>query len=547
MNHKVKPKTSLRRGIAGLVAGLIAAIALLVIALPVMMQYQQHITESYHIREYEAMLEEQKELEEKGLAACYEPSKGIITINNTLGRPVRIVMAFATNGEYGEVKYYPEPKEIDPGPQILKVDDDLKLSLDPREIKSIKLVTSAGAIIEPPFCREIVKITYSEIIRRIVERYQGFPVNLYLGENQTKGISPEAFGRVYTHGAIMCFKNISSSTYMVNGTSTPQIYDLDLSLLDMALILLGIDRWTCNKEVTEWWVTNIIPSEFYAHTMSLYILNDYTSFVVKRCESGDYTSYVIDIYTPDLLERSNESSGCSNVVCYSGACRTFSIPPLQSSIVEDAKVNYTLKVLALSYITKITDPDKDSTLFNYTLHYPSYDPLKYILVNSGYNELIVGFEGDSVKDSSIIYNAYIFISKTKLPVSGTIEQILQRLREKSLLEIRIIGDNAQAISQYRNINESIPLLYRSYVKYSLTGVFYYTASDIMHDQKVAIITHNILSELSIKPGDTIFVYVITWYEENNAKYYDYSEEAISYVYSPVKNIVDYWYKKHISG
>ena len=516
-------RKNLRKGIAGLVAGLIAAIALLVIALPVMMQYQQHITKSYHIKEYATMLEEQKELEEKGLAACYEPSEGIISINNTLGRPVIIVLAYASDGENEEVKYYQPGIKIIPGPNPpLHVNYNLSFTLDPRKIKIIKLVTSRGTIIQPPYCKEIVKrVTYEQVIQYITKRLQGFPVNLYLGENQTAGISPTYYGNLFTHGAIKCFqKEDGVYIYLVNGTTTPAKYD------NFGIITGQLGTYCGN--------IGLSTGPYYLHTVSFYTFNDITQFTLKRCEAGDYVAYVVEVSDLNDVEiNEDDTFGCYNVNTYCESCKTFSIPP-QNKFFGGATVEYTIKVLAINYVNKIYD----SGTYNAT-----HDPLKYTLVNSGYEELIVGFEGESL-NYALDYNAYIFVSKKRVPISGSLENILQTLLNyPDAIKVKIVGTSAQTLD-----GEELPLLLRYYMKYYCVSFLYCNLQEIvMSDQKVVVIPEKLLKNIGVKSGDKIYIYIVAWYEENNNKYFDFTEEPATYTYTPIKAIINDWYDRYISN
>ena len=523
----MKHGTKIRKGLAGLVAGLIAAIALLVIALPVMMQYQQHITKSYQIKEYATMLEEQKELEEKGLAACYEPSEGIITINNTLGRPVRIVMAYATDGTNEEVKYYQPPKEIAPGNNTLHVQYDLGFNLNPGEIKTIKLVTTRGATIQPPYCKEIVKVvTYEQVVRYIIKKLKTYPLSVYLSENQTSGIATSYYGKMFTHGAIHYYRNSNTEIYLVNGTVVPDIYELSIENI---IINNFLKVWACDYEYDE---DGPFYDYYYMHMIGYYSLVDIANFALKRCEAGDYVAYVIEVETPSDLEIEDDAQGCYCVGGYCGTCKTFSLPELTEIFNNNAR--FKIVMLAINYGTKSRDADKGNST--------KYDPLEYVIVNSGYNELIVGFEGEEAKEP-INYNAYIFISKNEISLSGTIEEMISTLTSRA--DIRINITSSCAVASYKSKTSTLPTLHRSYIRIVCgLGIFCEPPEDLMHDQKVAIIPVNILREVGIKPGDKIYVYVISWYQDGD-KYLDYNEEPVTYTFAPIKAIIDEWYRKYI--
>jgi len=522
-------KVKLRRGLAGLVAGLIAAIALLVIALPVMMQYQQHITKSYHIKEYATMLEKQKEIEEKGLASCFNQDEGVLSINNTLGTPVRIVMVYATDGSQSQKYFNASGYVIKPGVNRIPL-SKFGITIPPENIKTIKLVTSRGTIIQPPYCREIVKIvTYEQVIEYIIKKLRTYPISIYLSENQTSGIATSYYGKILTHGAILYYRNPSSQVYLVNGTTVSDIYDLQF---EDVLINLFLKTWVCDFELDS---DGVLYDYYYMHMISHYSLVDIGNFAIKRCEAGDYVAYVIEVYTPGDLEISDDTQGCYCVGEYCGTCKTFSLPDLTKII--NNKAEFKIIVLAINYNIKNIDPDKGNST--------SYDPLEYVIVNSGYNELIVGFEGEEAKET-INYNAYIFISKNRISLSGTVEDIINTLASRADIRVNIIGDCAEAY--YKSEVDTLPTLHRSYVKITCTvGIFCGDPVDIMHDQKTVIIPRRILSEVGIEPGDKIYVYVVSWYQKNGKKYLDYSEEPTVYTFAPIKTVVDEFYNKYIGG
>ncbi|RLE67707.1 MAG: hypothetical protein DRJ43_06930 [Thermoprotei archaeon] len=488
---KMVSRKNLRKGIAGLVAGLIAAIALLVIALPVMMQYQQHVTKSYHIKEYATMLEEQKELEEKGLAACYEPSTGIISINNTLGRPVIIVLAYASDGTNEEVKYYqPGTLVIAPGINVLHINDNLGFTLDPREVKIIKLVTSRGTIIRPPFCREIVKVvsvTYEQVVEYIVRRLQGFPVNLYLGEEHIPGgLGSVLIGKVYAHGYIDYEYNNTLDLIIINGTTVPYNF--------------------------------VIPFVGYAN-LAFFMTVDITGFTITRSDVGDYIALV---YSP-IPTINTDTYGCYNAIC----TRFGSLSdPLEVTIYR----------FAYNYVSKYADGDAPD---------PEVDPLNYTLINSGYDYIIVGTETsefDPAKDfdsapSTFYYNATIYISKNKVSNVQDADIVVKySIRHDSLglarwdptveyVTINVNGETYNAKAFYR---------------------IHYLGFDSKHvDQFVVYVPIEQL--LNVKAGDSIWIYVEASFYTDSVKLYDTSNDWIEYTYTPLKQIVDNWYSQYFGG
>ena len=411
MKHRIK----IKKGIAGLVAGLIAAIALLVIALPVMMQYQQHITKSYQIEEYATMLEEQKELEEKGLASCYEPSEKIISINNTLGRPVRIVMAYATDGENEEVKYYQPAIEIAPGVNILHVINNLSITtLNPSEIKTIKLITSRGTIIQPPYCREIVEITYKKAVEEIVKK--GFPVNLYLGEEQIPGGLQAFIGLIYAHGFIDYKTNDTLNFIFINGTTVPR------------------------------------PTSNLAFLISI----DLIGFSILRYEAGDY---LVVAYSPI------PSIDTDNYGCYGTSCYSFGNVDFEAVLYR----------FAYSYVSKYADDDAPHPVIdplNYTLINSGYD---YIVVGAETSDF---YPQNYFSSNVFYYNGTIYISRRKIsnPQDADIiaKFFVRHERSDSQWDITIenatlyINGNKQNILAFYRVNYrywSVPLHVDQFVIY----------------------------------------------------------------------------------
>ncbi|RLE89089.1 MAG: hypothetical protein DRN04_16680 [Thermoprotei archaeon] len=357
----------MRRGLAGLVAGLIAAIALLVIALPVMMQYQQHITKSYHIKEYATMLEEQKEAEEKGLASCYDPSAGIISINNTLGENVTIVLAYASDGENEEIKCFQPGKIIAPGINKISIADDLGISLDPSRIKILKLVTSRGTIIQPPYCSETAPALV--IIA-------GAALNMLLEEEQAPGGLLAATGsETFAHGLIR--KIVNNTLVFINGTLVP------------------------TPESTG---SGYMPLAFRA---DLKIEDPNIDLTIERYDVGDYLLMVINTTTSyDYVQ--------SDIGCYNTYCYTFHI-----------RGEHLIYALGYSYVLKYDDSDDNGPL-KYTLINNGYD---HIVIGVEFNNpeetglyngtiYVSKVKVSDVSESDLI--AKFFVDKTGKNINATL-------------------------------------------------------------------------------------------------------------------------------
>jgi len=313
----------LRRGLAGLVAGLIAAIALLVIALPVMMQYQQHITKSYYIKEYAAMLEEQKKIEEKGLSACFDKDEGIISINNSLGRPIRIVMAYAPGCKpyFNKTGY-----EIKPGPNRIPLSKFFETT---QAVTTIKLVTSSGATIQIPYCREVVTVENITL--------EGQILDILLGEEKIpEGLTEWNRGKsseLFAHGLITL--EAEGNLILIRGTLVP----------------------TPEKKARRGRGTGGTPLAF---RIDMDVEKPNIELVIERTDIGDYLVMILE-------NKSSYTYGESDIGCYGISCHVFS------------ERNSTIYVFGYSYVSMYDDSSDEG-------------PLKYTLINNGYSYLIVGVE-----------------------------------------------------------------------------------------------------------------------------------------------------------
>ena len=518
-------KVKLRRGLAGLVAGLIAAIALLAIALPVMMQYQQHITKSYHIKEYATMLEKQKEIEEKGLATCFNQDEGVISINNTLGTPVRIVMVYATDGSQSQKYFNASGYVIKPGVNRIPL-SKFGITISPENIKTIKLVTSRGTIIQPPYCREIVKIvTYEQVIEYIVKKLQGFPVNLYLGEEQIPtGISPELYGSLFVHGYLDILNN--GTIYLVNGTGVNRITFKFKKMQDL------ID-----------FLDTVISGRDYGCSFYLYV-REYlsTPLVLERYEVGDTIAMVVDAQTSSY---DSDDEGCYNVVC-----RYWST----SEYFYSEKTEFTIKRMAINYVTKPTDNDPEQL---------TYDPIEYLLVNCGYNYLIVGIQCEKFDPVDEGINAFSFSGEIYLSSSKTPPTDLENSDLKILfsIEYSISGgevslDNIYAEVFKRENQNWVSLgeprvLYRDGYSLMLKGFTIYRVFKMI-DQVVFIIDNNLIHYLNLEPGDSLWITAKARFIIDGSDVYEDiygldAQEWYKYIYTPLKQIVDSWNDEYFGG
>ena len=444
---------------------------------------------------------------------CNGVIDSIITINNTLGRSVRIVMAYATDGENEEVKYYQPAIEIAPGVNVLHVVDDLNITtLDPREIKTIKLVTSRGAIIQPPYCREIVKrvITYEQVIQYIVRRLQGFPVNLYLGEEQIPGgIPSEWVGGVFSHGFLYIETN--NTVHIINGT-------------------------TVNK--AEFSIINWLKGDNYGP--AFYIRSDIvgSSFTIERYEVGDYIVLIIDTATAD--------SDTDDEGCIGFACKYWET----SSVFWDEDTEFIIKKLAINYVTKAADSDASSL---------TLDPIQYLLVNSGYDYLVVGLQceafdpyDEGINTFNYSGEIYLYIGETS-PSNVDYSNIKITFNfeyDSSSSTTSLIGYSLRLYKRKGDIWEPVgtPLtLYRKY--YEWEGFWGLDRRFKVIDQVGFIIPHDLLKEIGLKSGDYVWITARASFITDTAGTYEdfYGTDTQSwykYIYSPTKSIVDSWYKQY---
>ena len=341
-------KSKLKTGLAGLVTGLIAAIALLVILLPIIMQYQQHVIKSYQLEEYTTVLQNQRKIEEKGLASCYDPSTGTINVNNTLGVSVVVILAYASDGVNEEVKYFqPGTLKIEPGINKISI-SDLGIKLDASRIKILKLVTSRGTIIQPPHCSKVVIVI------------KGLSLNMLLGGEQApEGISVHTGSKLLVHGLIN--KTDSNTLVFINGTLVPR------------------------KIPGEGWA----PIAFRA---DLTISDPNIDLTIERTDVGDYVLMVINAssYNYDRCD-----FGCYNAYyCYT---------------LNNTNKEFTIHEFAYSFVSKYDDSSDDG-------------PLKYVLVNNGYDYVIVGVEfndanNEKKDEKKGPYNGTIYVSSAKTSIN----------------------------------------------------------------------------------------------------------------------------------
>jgi len=448
MKHRIK----IKKGIAGLVAGLIAAIALLVIALPVMMQYQQHITESYQIEEYATMLKELKEIEEKGLASCYDSSTGTISINNTLGENVIIVLAYASDGENEEIKYFQSGKIIAPGINRISITNDLGISLDPSRIKILKLVTSRGTIIQPPYCSKVV-IVISEIALNVV-------LGL-LGKEQAPGGLQSFQGEIYAHGFI--YPRDNGTHILIHGTTVP----------DPTPTVEGHGDYPI------------------AFKLDIKTEQGNIKYTLIRYELGDY---VIIVYSP-LPTIEPDNGGCYNGVCYE----------------VKSTGDHTIYSFGYSYVSKYSDNDEG--------------PLKYTLINNGYNYIIVGVELDNLEENkNFHYNGTIYVSRTADVSESDI--VIKFSMDESNDEVNAsmyMGDNVIDTKAF----------YRKQVKDKVSSQF-----------GVYVPVENLLN---IIPGTVLWVKAEVTYCSSGSECITDEGDWISFTYNPLKLIVDLIYRKYFGS
>lgn len=254
---------------------------------------------------------------------------------------------------------------------------------------------------------------------------------------------------------------------------------------------------------------------------------------VTRKETGDY---VIIVYEPPPTPQG------SNYGCYQGTCY----------LLDSWSIDSTIYRLAYSYISKYPDlstPD------------PEMDPLKYLLVNSGYDYLIIGVETSQFDPgekgiSDFSHIGELYISKGKEP-PASINQAYLKINFTVDYEVNYgIGSHskvkAATATMYRKdgaswiLLKSIPIYYRWYYE----SEFGYRAK--VWDQIVFIIDNDTLSNiLELSSGDNVWISGYAKFVIDDTEYSDIYGDIeyswVKYVYTPLKQIVDSWYEEYFGG
>lgn len=531
------------KGVSGITVGLIAAIIFITIILPLTVSYIVNTTNRFGAKSYGIEYQEYKILEEKGISACYiqlPTGDYIIRVNNTLGKPVIINLMY--------VKYGNNIETI--STMNLRIEEKTTIPLNiPLEPNIIRLVSSSGAVINVPPCSQIVatttipvptpspspttitvtkNITYTDIIQYIVtERY---PINVYWDEKQyPEGITPQLFvmtiplvitvkmylGYVlaYVDGYVKVLNVTDVGTsLLVNGTITPRKEWFD-EYLRYALELFGTDI-----KYAPGFVVDTGPG----------------NTVLSSTNAGDYLAMIVDLvkYDPQK-DNGTDSYGFQYVLGrWLQYGSYFSSKPFN---VKKLVLNKSYKYVA----GNSTEPD----------------PLKYILVNSGYDSIIVGIETedfDPLGDYGVTkftYHGLIYVNPSK-EVSNLNDSKI--IIEFNITETREDNDDYLTVNfDYVKIklpNGSVidwskvgwTVAYREYFKKIGGSPFNYKYRTVLMDQIVFSIPENVLG---ISGGDKVYVWAEASFINPYGEIHDNSTTWISYTYMPVKSIVDSWLKE----
>ena len=398
----------------------------------------------------------------------------------------------------------------------------------------MKLVTSSGAVINAPNCSQLVitttkveveEISYPKVIEYFIT--ERFPMNIYWEERQfPEGIQSTEFLWIY-RGRIGAHLNgniteIRSKLFLINGTVSPR-KEWIAGFGDLLSLIYGL--------VIE---VNYAPS---------FILDAGPGNMrVTSVEAGDYVALLVNVSgTPKI--------GDDPYGFYEMSGQFFEYP---ESLFEDVG-EFNVKTLLLNIAYKHNDSD------SYTIEDINVDPLKYILVNSGYDFLIVGVQAGSFDPNDIgwdrfQYKGKIYVNPDEIPSNPenseiTIEFALNGTKE---VDGYYFG---REIYHYNFVFTKVELFkngypyswnctYRDYFKKFIALTTLY--KPIFRDQIVFVIPQNILG---ISGGDNVYVYANVSLISPDGTVYsdDYSGGWVEYVYMPVKDVVDSWVNEYSSS
>jgi len=518
-------KNTLRKGISGITIGLIAAIIFITIVLPLTVSYIASLSHRYGAQSYEMGYRKYKLLEEKGISACYTKLADgtyIVRINNTLGNPIVVSLIYIKFNNGSEAVKTLEEKINSVG--------EINLGKDALP-EIVKLITSSGAVINVPNCSQLVatkveikEISYTKVIEYFITKR--YPVNIYIGDKEyPEGITPQPInisrisfyiGRIASHmsSALVILRN---NTYLISGIITP------------------LDDWHPSKNPN---LLNLLIALFGTADYAPAFIMDSgpAGLKIYSNEAGGYVASVVLLNSTDYVNRTDDY-GYYNMSGY-----VFEYP---SSLISEDR--FVVKELILNIPYKYSDPDTPSNA--------SIDPLKYVIVNSGYDYLIVGiqtsaFDPDELGWDTIQLNGTIYVNPTNIPSNKN--------NSKVIIRFSLIGNKVED-SWYHSYNYSfieVTLLsnegeinwnctYREYFK-KFETFLRATYQPVLIDQITFPIPQNLLG---ISGGENVYVCAETAFIAPNGTVYSdsYSDGWVEYVYMPVKEIVNSWVNKYSSS
>ena len=517
------------KGISGITVGLIAAIIFITVVFPLTVSYIVNTTNRFRAKSYGIEYQEYKILEEKGISACYTQlptGNYIIKVNNTLGKSVIINLMY--------VKYGNNIETI--STMNLRIKERTIIPLNtPLEPSIIRLVSSSGAVINVPPCGQIVATTtsittetatntttvsYTDIIQYIItERY---PINVYWDEKQyPEGIAPREItinlgvtitmnlGYVlsYANGDILTLSSDNYQTILfINGTLTPR------------------KEWF-NEELRA--LLTFVGSDL-KYAPSFVLDTGPGSMSLVSTDSGDYLAMLLAVNSSEYDPENNNGTDTYGFWRLVGNWFQY------GSYLESKPFKVKKLILNTSYKFRAGNVSNVS-------------PLKYILVNSGYNFLIVGLQTDDFDPleyynaKTFTYQGTIYINPKEPPVNLNSSKIIINFK---VTEIRNNIDDDLTI-RFDYVKLKLPngtevdwtAAYREYIKKFSIGFTYHYYRSVLMDQIVFTIPEKFLG---ISGGDDVYVWANASFIMGATKISDSSSSWVGYTYMPVKPIIDSW-------
>jgi len=531
-----------RKAISGVAIGLIAAVIFITIVLPLTISYMANTSKRFGAKTYEIEYQQYRMEEEKGILACYTQLSNetyVVKVNNTLGRTAVVKLIY--------VKYEGEDNHeaiISEEHKIGSVKYEIRLPPSTEKPKIVKLILASGAVINVSSCEELLielppkeetTPSYREVIKYIIKNR--YPINVYWDEKQyPKGINPTPLtlfgwefylGYVLSHlyGNITAWElNDSVTAFLINGTLTPKDDWIKLSSYDIIRYLLS---QSSGVNYAPAFIVDVGPS---------------SDLHLGRNDAGDYLAMLF-LVASDNFDNDTDVYGVNSPY----KCNYFAYPPVGSFGVSGEP--FRVKKLLLNMVYKYSDPDAAEN-----------DALGNLLINSGYDFLIVGIEiSDDIKNMEfqtpgydITYTGKIYLYPSSV-LPTDVSENPENARVIVGFKIRFYeqqGGEHYPLIEYANITvkgageyDNIPVIYRKY--FVKVGWFNYKYEPKLIDEFVFIVPEEFLG---ISGGENVSVTAeLTVHIDDGDKSYDIHDiygsanyEWATYVYMPVKDIVKSW-------